>query len=71
MLSACEKITIIRKRKNILVSDLAEQTGMSRQNLSNKMSRNNLQEDDIQKFAAALGCKAEVIFTDLETGEQV
>ncbi len=71
MLSACEKITIIRKRKNISVGDLAEQTGMSRQNLSNKMSRNNLQEDDIQKFVAALGCKAEIIFTDLETGEQV
>ncbi len=71
MLSACEKITIIRKRKNISVGDLAEQTGMSRQNLSNKMSRNNLQEDDIQKFATALGCKAEIIFTDLETGEQV
>ncbi len=53
------------------VGDLAEQTGMSRQNLSNKMSRNNLQEDDIQKFAAALGCKAEIIFTNIETGEQV
>ncbi len=71
MLSACEKITIIRKRKNMSVGDLAEQTGMSRQNLSNKMSRNNLQEDDIQKFAAALGCKAEIIFTNIETGEQV
>ncbi len=71
MLSACEKITIIRKRKNMSVGNLAEQTGMSRQNLSNKMSRNNLQEDDIQKFAAALGYKAEIIFTDLETGEQV
>ena len=71
MLSASEKITIIRKRKNMSASDLAEKSGMSRQNLSNKISRNNLQEDDIQKFADALGCKAEVIFTDLETGEQV
>ena len=71
MLSASEKITIIRKRKNMSASDLAELSGMSRQNLSNKISRNNLQEDDIQKFATALGCKAEIIFTDLETGEQV
>ena len=71
MLSASEKITIIRKRKNMSVGDLAEQSGMSRQNLSNKISRNNLQEDDIQKFATALGCKAEIVFTDLETGEQV
>lgn len=53
------------------VGDVANAAGMSRQNMSNKLSRNNLQEDDIQKFAAALGCKAEVIFTDLETGEQV
>lgn len=71
MLSACEKIAIIRKRKNMPVGELAELSGMSRQNLSNKMSRNNLQEDDIQKFATALGCKAEIVFTDLETGEQV
>lgn len=71
MLSASEKITIIRKRKNMSVGDLAELSGMSRQNLSNKISRNNLQEDDIQKFATALGCKAEVVFTDFETGEQV
>ena len=71
MISASEKITIIRKRKNMSVGELAEKSGMSRQNLGNKMSRNNLQEDDIQKFAAALGCKAEIVFTDLETGEQV
>lgn len=71
MISAGEKITIIRKRKNMSVGELAEKSGMSRQNLSNKMSRNNLQEDDIQKFATALGCKAEIVFTDLETGEQV
>lgn len=71
MLSAAEKINIIRKRKGLQVGDVANIAGMSRQNLSNKLSRNNLQEDDIQKFATALGCKAEVIFTDLETGEQV
>lgn len=71
MLSATEKITIIRKRKGMQVGDVANAAGMSRQNMSNKLSRNNLQEDDIQKFANALGCKAEVIFTDLETGEQV
>lgn len=71
MLSATEKITIIRKRKGMQVGDVANAAGMSRQNMSNKLSRNNLQEDDIQKFATALGCKAEVIFTDLETGEQV
>lgn len=71
MLSATEKINIIRKRKGMQVGDVANAAGMSRQNMSNKLSRNNLQEDDIQKFATALGCKAEVIFTDLATGEQV
>lgn len=71
MLSACEKITIIRKRKNMSVGELAEKVEMSRQNLSNKMSRNNLQEDDILKFANALGCKVEIVFTDLETNETI
>lgn len=71
MLTACEKLTVIRKRKNISVGEMAEKSGMTRQNLANKFSRNNLQEDDIQKFANALGCKVEIIFTDLETNEQV
>lgn len=71
MITASEKISIIRKRKNLSVGELANQAGMSRQNLSNKLSRNNLQEDDILKLATALGCEVEIVFTDPESGEQV
>lgn len=71
MITASEKISIIRKRKNLSVGELASHAGMSRQNLSNKLSRNNLQEGDILKLAAALGCEVEIVFTDLESGEQV
>lgn len=71
MLSAVEKIDIIRKRKGISKSDLAALAGMSRQNASNKFSRGNLQEDDIVKFANALNCDVDIIFTNRETDEKI
>lgn len=66
--TVAEQISIIMKRKKITMGQLADATGQTRQNLSNKMSRGNFTEKDIEKLAAALGCKAEIRFID-ETGE--
>lgn len=49
---------------------MAEATGQTRQNLSNKMSRGNFTERDISEIAAALGCKVEITFT-LPDGEHI
>ena len=46
-----------------LAEGLAELTGQTRQNLSNKMSRGNFTEKDIVAFAQALGCQVEIRFT--------
>ena len=64
-----EKIRILAMRKKIDLQDIAAATGQSRQNLSNKMRRNNWTEEQARQAAAVLGCTVDVVFTDNETGE--
>lgn len=62
-ISVAEKIRIIMNRNNLTMGALAELTSQTRQNLSNKMSRGNFTEKDIQSMASALGCTVEITFT--------
>lgn len=62
-ITVAEKLRLIMKRQNMMMCDLAEATGQTRQNLSNKMSRGNFSEKDIISIAEALGCKVEIKFT--------
>ena len=62
MLTVGEKIKIILKRKNITLSELAELINSSRQNLSNKMSRDNFSEKEIKEIAKALNLECEITF---------
>jgi transcriptional regulator with XRE-family HTH domain len=61
-LTVAEKIRLIMKRKGMTMGELAEATGQTRQNLSNKMARGNFTEKDIQELSFALGCTAEILF---------
>lgn len=61
-LTVGEKIKIIMKRKGVSMTELAEKVGQSRQNLSNKMTRDNFTEKDVREIAAALGCEVVVEF---------
>ena len=61
-LSMSEKIKVILKRRNMTLGDLADKTGQSRQNLSNKMSRT---------IAAALDCTYAASLTMNDTGEVI
>lgn len=61
-MTVSEKIRLIMKRNKVTMSDLADRSGQTRQNLSNKMSRNNFTEKDISTLAECLGCTAEVVF---------
>lgn len=61
-ISVAEKVRLIMKRHNMTMGDLAEASGQTRQNLSNKMSRGNFTEKDIEALATALGCKAKITF---------
>lgn len=62
-INASEKIGIIMDRLKITTTKVAEATGQSRQNLTNKFTRGNLSEKDLQKIASAMGCTVEIVFT--------
>ncbi len=70
-LSMGEKIKVILNRRNMTLGDLAEKTGQSRQNLSNKMSRDNFSEKELIQIANALGCTYHAGFTMDDTGEVI
>ena len=62
-MSVAEKIRLIMRRQGKTMGELAELTGQTRQNLSNKMSRGNFTERDISIIAKALGCNVKILFT--------
>ncbi len=62
ILSVAEKVRLIMKRQGVTMGELAQASGQTRQNLSNKMTRGNFTEKDISELAAALGCSAEIRF---------
>lgn len=57
-----EKLRILIKRKKITISELAKLIGTTNQNLSNKLTRDNFSEKELQQIAEALGCKFEGFF---------
>ena len=71
MLTTAEKIKVIMKRNNFTMTELANQLNCSRQNLSNKMSRNNFDKRELTAIANALGCEIEINFVNRETGEKI
>ncbi|MCL2301066.1 MAG: helix-turn-helix domain-containing protein [Firmicutes bacterium] len=66
-----EKIKIILNRRGLTMAHLAEQTGQSRQNMSNKMSRDNFSEKELYEIANALNCTFEAGFIMNDTGERI
>lgn len=70
-LSMGEKIKVVLGRRNMTLGELAEKTGQTRQNLSNKMSRDNFTEKELRKIADALDCTYYAGFTLNGSGENV
>lgn len=66
-----EKIRILLKRRNMSLGDLADSTGQSRQNLSNKMKRDNFTEKEMIAIAEALGCTYHNELVMNDTGEVI
>lgn len=66
-----EKIKVILGRRNMTLAQLAEKTGQTRQNLSNKMSRDNFSEKEVEEIAVALNCSFSFEFVMNDTGEHV
>ena len=70
-ISMGEKIKIVLKRRNMTLGELAEQTSQSRQNLSNKMSRDNFSEKELMTIAAVLDCTYHAGYTMNDTGGEI
>ena len=70
-LSVSEKIKVVLKRRGMTMGQLAEQTNQTRQNLSNKMTRDNFPERELREIADALGCDLEINLVMRENGERV
>ncbi|WP_312280273.1 MULTISPECIES: helix-turn-helix transcriptional regulator [unclassified Oscillibacter] len=66
-----EKIKVLMNRQGVTVTELAAATGQTRQNLSNKLNRDNFTEKEAEVLAKALGCSVSVIFTKIGTGESI
>ena len=66
-----EKIRVILKRRGMTVAQLADLTNQTRQNLSNKLTRDNFQEQDIKAIADALNCDYEAYLVMRDSGEKV
>jgi len=70
-LSVSEKIKVVLKRRGMTMGQLADATGQTRQNLSNKMTRDNFPEKELREIADALGCDLEINLVMRDNGEKV
>lgn len=70
-MAMAEKVRILLVKRKITVTDLAKRLGMSQSNLSNKLSRDNFNEKELQEIAEALNCDLDMNFALRDTGEQV
>ena len=64
ILDLCEK-----KKTNY--STVAKMIGTTKQNISNKFSKNKFYVNDFEKIAEALNCELKISFVDKDTGEVI
>jgi len=70
-LTTSEKIKILLERRNKTVTSLAVDLKTSRQNLTNKLVKNNFKEKDLEDIAKALDCEYSSTFKMNDTGEVI
>ena len=68
-MTASEKIRILVKRQKMSLGELADALNQSRQNLSNKMSRDDFSTKELEQIAYALGCDLRIQFISKSNGE--
>lgn len=70
-LSATEKIKVIMMKQGLKQPDLAKLLNVTKQNINSQFKKNNLSEKDIEKYATALNCSYEIVFTMNGTKEKI
>lgn len=69
--NTAEKIRFLKNRRNVTLGQIAEVTGQTRQNFSNKLKRDDFRESELASIAEFLGCELKICFIDKETGEEI
>ncbi|NBH12782.1 XRE family transcriptional regulator [Lachnospiraceae bacterium] len=70
-LNTAEKIRIAVTRSGQTMYNVAEATGQTRQNFSNKLKKGDFRESELRAIAEAVGCELVISFVDKQTGEEV
>ena len=65
------KIRILLLEKKMTIKELSEKLGLNGSNLSNKLTRDNFSEKELQEIAEALDCDYEATFTMRDTGKRI
>lgn len=68
-LTTSEKIRLLAEKCDKPVKQLAEEIGISKQNMNGKINRDNWCENDLKKIAAAAGAEIEITF--ILNGERI
>lgn len=66
-MSASKNIKVVLTKKNIKPGAVADAIGVDRQVFYNKLSRDTMKYNDVEKIADALGC--DIVFRDKQTNE--
>ena len=70
-LKTAEKIRLMVSRSGQTMYSIAESTGQTRQNFSNKLKRGDFKESELRAIAEAAGCELKISFVDKNTGEEI
>lgn len=64
------KVKILLMDKHLQQKQLAEKLGTGKNNLNNKLVKDNFTEKDMQSIADALNCELVIKLIDKETGQE-
>lgn len=67
-LSFGEKMRVMMKRRGVSVQEVADRLGVSRQNVNQRLNADKFTLEDMEKYAAAIGCGIEIEITEPPEG---
>ena len=70
-MNVSEIIKIICIKRNTTIAELSVKMGFSKQNLFNKLYRNDMKVSDLEKVLAALDCELNISVLDKETKQPI
>ena len=68
-MNVSEMIKILCVKRNTTIAELSVKMGFSKQNLFNKLYRNDMKLSDFEKILAALDCELKISATDKNSKE--